>query len=88
MPVSIALKVFQMLNPGQVIVPVNDCYESAIITDTQPKELTYPEGWYYAKGCFRNKHMSSTGMYDEIRMETSDGREWRHMALYCTLYEN
>ena len=26
-----------------------------IVTDTNPEDLLYPEGWYFAKGLFRNK---------------------------------
>ena len=81
----IAAKVFQMLNPDQITLMVNNYNEEAIVTDVEPKDLIYPEGWYYAKGCFRNKHMSTTGIYGEIEMETSDGTSWREIAKYCTL---
>ena len=30
-----------------------------LVTDKDPDELTYPEGWYFAKGTFRNKHNTS-----------------------------
>ena len=84
---SIAVKVFEMLNPGQIKVKLNIYGEPiGIVTDTEPRILVYPEGWYYAKGSFRNKHMSSTGWYCEIRMEMGNGTPWYEIAKYCTLY--
>ena len=43
-----------------------------------------PEGWYYAKGSLRNKHTSTTGLYEEILMLKSNGNWWEDTALYCT----
>jgi len=31
-----------------------------------PRDLVYPEGWAYTKGCFHNKHNSITGLYEEV----------------------
>ena len=89
MSVHVSSKVFAMLNPGLVKVEKSPYFHAAgsivIVTDTEPKELTYPEGWYYAKGMFRNKHQSTTGFYDEIHMLNSKGELWRDSAKYCTL---
>ena len=88
MPIEVATKVFEMLNPGKVRVKVPDgrlCVRYFIVTDVEPKDLTYPEGWYYAKGYFRNKHKSTTGAYHEVIMRTSDGERWSKSATYCTL---
>lgn len=88
MPIALSIKVFEMLNSGKIQVkkPGEDfCTQYQIVTDVEPKDLTYPEGWYYAKGAFRNKHMSTTGMYQEARMRTSSGESWREKATYCTL---
>ena len=86
MPVAIAVRVFESLNPEKVKVNVNPLTDSATITtDTEPKDLVYPEGWYYAKGCFRNKHTSTTGLYSEIEMLTKSNIGWREKATYCTL---
>jgi len=84
-PVEIAMKVLEMLNPRVKITWASGSYLRTIVTDVEPKDLTYPEGWYYAKGCFRNKHTSTTGIYSEIPMEKSDGSSWRESATYCTL---
>lgn len=81
---SIAVKVFKMLNQEKVHVRENNFCELIIVTDIEPKNLIYPEGWYYAKGRFRNKHNSTTGMYDEIRMIKSNGESWKDIALYST----
>ena len=82
----IAGEVFRMLNSEKVSWGRKNGFHT-LITDTEPKELLYPEGWYYAKGAFRNKHMSTTGMYGEIPMVKSDGTSWRDLAIYCTLYD-
>lgn len=56
---------------------------TVIITDTEPKNLVYPEGWYFANGYFTNKHMSTTGNYEEMMMCKKNGNEWK--CNYCTL---
>ena len=59
---EIAGKVFQMLNGENVrLKETNSFFGTIIITDVEPMNLIYPEGWYYAKGTFRNKHQSTTG---------------------------
>ena len=84
MSAMIAAKVFKMLN-GDSVHLKESFGRVKIVTDVEPKDLVYPEGWYYAKGTFRNKHMSSTGFYDEVRMEKSSGQSWDEIANYCTL---
>ena len=86
MPVTIATRVFEMLNPGNVQLRKNNAFfRTIIVTDIEPKNLIYPEGWYYAKGRFRNKHTSSTGAYSEVIMRKSDGTLWADLVTYCTL---
>ena len=89
MPVDVALEAFRRINVSntwkeKVKIKKNG-YKFSIITNTEPKDLRYPEGWYYAKGCFRNKHTSTTGMYSEVRMENSRGEPWENIARYSTL---
>ena len=84
MDLHIATKVFEALNPGKVKI-VNTPFTTFILTDIEPKDLVYPEGWYYAKGYFRNKHMSTTGLYSEVSMRTEGGASWSEKARYCTL---
>ena len=89
MSVQIASRVFQSLNSGKVSVSKSPfCYSDeaiVIITDTEPRDLVYPEGWYYEKGMFRNKHQSTTGLYEEIPMLKSNHDFWSDSAIYCTL---
>ena len=86
MPVTIAIQVFERLNSGNVMIRKNNVYFcTVIVTDVEPKNLIYPEGWYYAKGRFRNKHTSTTGAYSEVVMKKSDGTPWGELATYCTL---
>ena len=83
----IAAKVFQMLNGQEnVLIQEPDMFcELAIVTNIEPRDLVYPEGWYYANGFLRNKHTSTTGLYEEIPMIRPNGDDWSDYALYCTL---
>ena len=85
LPIEIAEKVFEAINYGMVKVFEDEFGDHMLITDCEPKDLIYPEGWYYAKGNFRNKHTSSTGLYQETIMLNSDFEEWHNKAKYCTL---
>ncbi|MBQ5812078.1 hypothetical protein IIW29_00680 [Candidatus Saccharibacteria bacterium] len=80
---SLAANLFAALNPMEVefmrFHPFNQAMYPAtgiIITDTDPDTLYYPEGWYFAKGHFRNKHNTSSGVYEEVPMLKSDGTPW------------
>jgi hypothetical protein len=82
---DIAARVFEMLNHVRVVGKKNDVFISTVIvTDVEPKDLIYPEGWYYAKGRLRNKHNSTTGVYNEVIMRKKDGTLWGDLAKYCT----
>lgn len=82
---QIAATVFGILNDGKVFLKDNvPGYGMIIVTDIEPKDLVYPEGWYYAKGAFRNKHTSTTGYYGEVIMKKSNGDFWMDFAHYCT----
>ena len=83
---EVAAKVFQMLNYEEVKLVEDDCSDCGvtIITDVQPRDLVYPEGWYYAKGRFSNKHNSTTGMYWEVPMNKSERKSCKGDATYCT----
>ena len=76
----LAARLFEALNPDVEYLiedPFNlSNYNGLIVTDVDPERLVYPEGWYYAKGCLRNKHNSSTGLYEEIPMCRYDGSPW------------
>ena len=82
---NIAISVFKMLNGRNVQLKEYGPMGTVIVTDVEPKNLIYPEGWYYAKGAFMNKHTSSTGFYEEVEMIQSTGVSWRNSATYCTL---
>ena len=85
LPATIAVRVFQMLNNDSMKIVPDDWARFAIVTDEEPKGLIYPEGWYFAKGYFRNKHTSSTGAYEEILMMKKDGTLWGDLVNYSTL---
>ena len=81
---AIAATVFKMLNVHDVQLKEHVSMGTVIVTDIEPKDLIYPEGWYYAKGNLRNKHTSTTGLYQEIHMLKSNGERWKNLATYCT----
>ena len=76
LPVGVALKIFKLLNIFAISVKRDDCGNYAVYSLLPPIVLTYPKGWYYAKGCFRNKHNTTSGAYSEIIMLTPDGNSW------------
>ena len=76
LPVGIALRVFQVMNMMAVSVKKDDCGNYAVYSPFPPNLLKYPKGWYYAKGCFRNKHNTSTGTYSEVIMLSPNGHCW------------
>jgi len=86
MSIRIAARVFEELNQSVVQV-IFDKFNGSITirSSVAPKYLIYPEGWYYANGKLRNKHMSTSGLYEEALMETVDGILWSDVVDYCTL---
>ena len=84
MSAEIAALVLQALNYPNVNLEIDQYDNKFICTDIEPKELIYPEGWYYANGNFRNKHQSTTGLYYEMPMLKSNGESWKESATYCT----
>lgn len=86
MSINVAIKVFEMLNPGRVKEKTLKNGVKVIGTDVEPKELVYPEGWYYAKGYFTNKHNTTTGLYEvEVMIKSSNGELWKNLKKYCTI---
>ena len=81
---EIAARIFEMLNPKKVSIKEGYFHGMMIVTDIEPKDLVYPEGWYYAKGNFTNKHNSTTGVYGRILMVKSNGKSWDDFAAYST----
>ena len=74
---NLAAHLFESMNVGvEFLFDSPFGFGRAIFTDTDPEELLYPEGWYYANGTFRNKHNSSTGLYEEIPIAKRDGTLW------------
>ena len=80
---DVAAKVFVLLNSGKVSYGMLGP-DFVVITDVEPKDLVYPEGWYYANGRFTNKHNSTTGAYTTLDMVKKNGHFWEKYAKYCT----
>ena len=79
---EMAATILSWLNPKKIQIKKAG-RRLEIITDTSPLDLRYPEGWYYGKGCLRNKHESSTGGYDEVPMKTTKGVDWGDIVSTC-----
>jgi hypothetical protein len=75
-PVAVALNVFELMNLGNVSVRKDEYGNYVIIAYKAPNKLRYPNGWYYAKGCFRNKHNTTKGNYHEVIMLLPNGYCW------------
>ena len=45
--IEIATRIFEALNRGKITL-VSSGEQITIVTDTDPKYLTFPEGWYFA----------------------------------------
>ena len=88
MPVEISVRVFKSLNGDNIQLKEHSFFRNIIVTDIEPKDLIYPEGWYYAKGYFENKYTSSTGIYRKVPMRKLDGTDWGDVAKYCTLLDD
>ena len=82
--VPVAARLFELLNYGKIKIKGTTSLNTIIITDEEPINLVYPEGWYYGKGCFRNKHNSTNGVYGEAIMYNTKGEPWELSATYCT----
>ena len=83
-----AARLFKQLNGERITIngfsAVGCTPEIVIKTDVEPRDLIYPDGWYYAKGTFRNKHTSTTGIYEEVSMLTRAGESWASKATSST----
>ena len=78
---KIAAMVFKELNPGQIELIELDNGEVNIVTDIEPIDLVYPEGWYYAQGKFRNNHKSIISI-NYATMLNSKNELWQRNAPY------
>ena len=66
---------FMDLNPFKDITLKGSGHQMYLATETDPSQMTFPKGWYVAKGYLRNKHTSS-GVYTEIPIFDNLGHMW------------
>ena len=77
----VAARLLELLNPGKVAVTCDPYNGFRVIANCAPEDLIYPEGWYFNdKNGFTNKHNSSTGQYDTIRVYDPEGYAWTEAA--------
>lgn len=84
-PIRVAVDVFSMFNPGKVNAINHPILGLVVITNENPKDLVYPEGWQYKDGCFCNQHHIDTGLYEEVLVLKPNGKKWEKDAIYVTL---
>ncbi|MBR3248798.1 hypothetical protein IKF89_02085 [Candidatus Saccharibacteria bacterium] len=81
--IRLAAKILAAINPGEVIYtkldPFGMCSDpnGVLVSYVEPSELTYPEGWYFAKGTFRNKHNTTKGLYESMPIHKPGGLLWK-----------
>ena len=79
LPLSIVVRVLESLNRGKIIL-VTYGDDITIVTDTDPKYLTFPEGWYFASGMFTNRYNTSNNSYSEAKTVNLSGETWTGAA--------
>lgn len=79
LPIEIIVRVFEALNRGKITLVSSD-EQITIVTDTDPKYLTFPEGWYFVSGVFTNRYNTSNKMYSEAKTVNLSGKPWSGAA--------
>ena len=72
-----AVELLSLLNPDKVRL-LERYGEEVIISDDDPGVLTYPGGWHFSKGYFRNWYEESDDRYIGVPMLDSKGRKWEN----------
>lgn len=83
LPMRAAAILLESLNPKWVSVNYRGktCIVTSITSSVSPERLTFPKGWYVAKGNFRNKHQSTSGIYEEVPILDVNGNPWKTTVL-------
>lgn len=76
LPASAAIVALACLNPSKVLKSDFSQYPATVTTKEHPSRMLFPQGWYFAKGAVRNKHNSTTGLYDEVTALDENGSMW------------
>lgn len=79
LPIEIIVRVFEFLNRGKITLVSSD-EQITIVTDTDPKYLTFPEGWYFASGMFTNRYNTSNNRYSAAKIVNLSGKTWTGVA--------
>lgn len=79
----IAAELFAMMNKEYVTFKNPGIISPYLVVTINPNDdkLIYPHGWYFGDGCFRNKHQSTSGIYEEITMVDKDLNIWEAEAV-------
>ena len=73
----LAASIFQELNVADVLVETSDKFKVCfIVTDADPRDLVYPEGWYYDNGRFTNRGNCSGIFYSAIHVVSFNYTPW------------
>ena len=87
LPIHMVVRIFSELNRGKLII-ISGYDQETIVTDTNPKYLTYPDGWYFESGVFTNKYNTSTGRYSEAKTVNNSGKAWTGVQVVCPIKAN
>lgn len=79
LPINMVVRIFSELNRGKIMI-VSGNEQETVITDTDPKYLTYPEGWYFASGVFTNRYNTNNTCYSEAKILNNSGKAWMGAA--------
>ena len=78
-----AIAAFVALNQaeGKALNVITNCWPYVIETNYDPAEMLFPAGWYFAKHSLRNKHRSTTGLYQEVPVRNGHRQSWTTYAV-------
>lgn len=83
LPKSAAVAAFVGLNEaeGKKLMTKTEGQSFYLEAIQDPAGMLYPSGWYFAKCHLRNKHNSTTGLYDQVRVVDITGHSWMTHAI-------
>ena len=86
-PINVAIDVLCAFNQGKVRGVNHPILGLVVMTDVDPNELVYPEGWQYKDGCYCNKHDIATGLYEEVLVLKPTDKRWKQQIRHRIVSE-
>ena len=79
-PINVAIDALCALNKEKVIGVNHPILGLVVMTDFNPDDLVYPEGWQYKNGCYCNKHDIATGLYKQALVLKPIDWRWKQQV--------